>query len=172
MEASADAQGRLAALTGLLQERNVDGRAQMLLLDFARTNTVEPSTTEAAKLPLSAASDAYAAVWVHPTLANLQLLAEPAAICMGAIDTSGYGGGPADWLRDFREIQARIDRAGDGSEVEPRFSYWHVATRDLRVAFEPTTSDAWSMTGRGGPSPPRTTTWDEACRDCWQPSST
>jgi len=82
------------------------------------------------------------------SLADLQVLAEPADICMGAIDTSGYGGGPADWLRDFPEIRARIDRVTDSTDVEPRFSYWHVATSNLRVAFETTTSDAWSVTGR------------------------
>lgn len=81
-------------------------------------------------------------------LVNLRVLAEPAEICMGAIDTSGYGGGPAEWLRGFPEIQARIERGGESTEVEPRFKYWHVAASDLRVAFETTTSDAWSLTGR------------------------
>jgi len=69
-------------------------------------------------------------------LANLHVLAEPADICVGAIDTSGYGGGPADWLRDLDEIRARIDRVADSTDVQPRFGYWHIATSNVRVAFE------------------------------------
>lgn len=80
-------------------------------------------------------------------LANLHFLADEIDICMGATDTSGYGGGPAEWLRDFPDIQARIDQI-DGVGREPRFNYWHASARDFSVAFETTSSDAWSGTNR------------------------
>jgi len=73
----------------------------------------------------------------------------PIDISMGAIDTSGYGGGPAQWLADFPEINRRI--AGSDMRVgvvESRFDYWQAAGGELRVALDTTTSDAWSATGR------------------------
>jgi len=82
---------------------------------------------------------------VLSALASLQLLADPVDITMGAIDTSGYGAGPADWLEDYPEIEDRVASANTATD-EPRFAYWRAATRDLQVAFDTTTSDTWSLT--------------------------
>lgn len=54
---------------------------------------------------------------------------------MGALDTSGYGAGPAGWLGAYPEIRERAAKA-DSSHDEPRFAYWRAAARDLEVAFD------------------------------------
>jgi hypothetical protein len=62
---TAGAESRLASLKVLMRERGVDERLCAALLDFAKTNSVELCTTETGQLPLSAAADAYAAVYVN-----------------------------------------------------------------------------------------------------------
>ncbi len=57
-------------------------------------------------------------------IASLHVLAEPVAISMRTIDSSGYGGGPAEWLQDFPWIAERI-RAG---QADP-FGFWHARAR-------------------------------------------
>jgi hypothetical protein len=79
-------------------------------------------------------------------LAGLHTFADPVEITMGALDTSGYGAGPADWLEAFPEIRERAAKA-DNSHDEPRFAYWRAATRDLQVAFDTNIGDVWSSSG-------------------------
>ena len=79
-------------------------------------------------------------------LAGLYMFADPMEITMGALDTSGYGAGPADWLEAYPEIRERTARA-DSSHGEPRFAYWRAATRDLQAAFDTNTGDVWSISG-------------------------
>jgi hypothetical protein len=79
-------------------------------------------------------------------LAGLHTFADPVEITMGALDTSGYGAGPADWLEDYPEIRERAANA-DSSHDEPRFAYWRAAARDLEVAFDTNTGDVWSISG-------------------------
>jgi hypothetical protein len=79
-------------------------------------------------------------------LAGLHTFADPVEITMGALDTSGYGAGPAEWLGAYSEIHERAARA-DSSQDEPRFAYWRAAARDLDVAFDTNTGDVWSISG-------------------------
>lgn len=100
--------------------------------------------------PVERALSSTPAVLVYRTLsalANLALLAEPAEISMGAIDTSGYTGGPSAWLRDFPEIRRCVE--GDVSRgFEIGFEYWHASLHGVRVAFKTASSEAWSASGR------------------------
>lgn len=80
-------------------------------------------------------------------LAGLHVLRSRVEITMGAIDTSGYFGGSAEWLARFPEIASRVERDQRPGE-EPRFAYWHAGARDLEVALDVNTGDVWSLAGR------------------------
>lgn len=105
---------------------------------------------EAAGLPpvdRAAASTPRVLVYrILSALAGLHAFADPVEITMGALDTSGYGAGPADWLGAYPEIRERLAKA-DSSHDEPRFAYWRAATRDLQAAFDTNTGDVWSISG-------------------------
>ena len=64
------------------------------------------------------------------SVARLHMLAAPVDITMSTIDTSGYGGGPADWLTDY-PVLARMIEAGD---ADP-FALWRAKAQDIDFAI-------------------------------------
>lgn len=80
-------------------------------------------------------------------LAGMQLLAAPAEIRMGYFDSSGEESGPADWVHDFPDIPARIASQGRRDTYEVYSDYWEYTSKDVRLAFDANTSDAWTEAG-------------------------
>lgn len=82
-------------------------------------------------------------------LAGIKFLAEPPQIRMGFFDSSGVGGGPAEWVSDFPAILERINSPGrQRNPYESHRDYWEYASKDIRLGFDVNTADAWSETGK------------------------
>ena len=92
---------------------------------------------------------------VLSALISLSVFSRRTDACMAFIDTSGYGGGPADWVERFPEVQQRIeDRRRTPPEPwgdnfwDPGYTFWHASAKGMTLALDTVTGDAWSAAGR------------------------